>query len=364
MNTSNYHTLDDLFADNPWRTKKKFIPLAVSNGFTKREAERFLDEQVVHDSKYNPEQYYLPIFSQRPGAFQFDTLQQTTRADPRYFLIVININSRKLYAYPMVDKNSRSVLQALTQFKRDVQTITSMTSDRDKAYLSSEVLSFMKSNRIDYRTTEAHDHNKLGIINRVIRTIRDLNQDRDFTRGSMAKCVKAYNASVHSTTNIKPNDFNASDEKRYIHKMIHLTDSKRSTIPIGTHVRTVLPKDLSNNKRRSTFSTKSYIVDDYTGNQYIIRANDHSTAIYPRHQLIQAKPSVKLADTIDNDAQGVIESITGHALKGRRPYYDIVYEGGVKDRIPLSSMRELRPTVMTPMEKAYWRNKTIPQAFA
>lgn len=369
MSERKYKTLEQLYKDYPWRTKKKFMPIASKYGFSKQEAEEFITQEVAHDKKYTPEKYFLPIFSQRPDAYQFDTLEQTPQASPRYFLIIINVNSRKLYAYPMNNKGAAAVLEALNKFKNSVKKITSMTSDSDSAYLTSQVLSFMKSNHIDYRTTQQNDHNKLGIINRVIRTLRDMNHDRDFTAESMIKCVKAYNSSEHSSIEAKPNSFSKDDEMKYIHRMINLTDSRRATIPIGTHVRTVIPKELiprgQNVKRRSTFSQQSYVVDAYTGNQYIIRAKDDSTAVYPRHQLVEASKAIKLASTINNGKQGLIDRIYGHEINSRKvPYYKVIYEGGVKDKIPMSYIRGTRPTMMTLKEKEYWGDRTIPEPYA
>ena len=163
---------------------------------------------------------------------------------------------------------------------------------------------------------------------------------------------------------MKPNAFDSNDEKKYIERMINLTDQKRDTIPIDTHVRTVLPRDTIGGKRRSTFSQNSYSVDGYSGNQYIIRAKDHSTAIYPRHQLTRAKGNIRLADTIDNDAQGIIERIESHGINAKKkPIYNVMYEGGVKDKIPLMNLRETRPTVMSRVEKTYWLGKNIPEKF-
>ena len=73
---------------------------------------------------------------------------------------------------------------------------------------------------------------------------------------------------------------------------------------------------------------------------------------------------IRLADTVDNDAQGVIERIESHSINAKKkPVYNVVYEGGVKDKIPLMNLRETRPTVMSRVERAYWLDKHVPQAF-
>ena len=270
--------MNELYKEYPFKSPKKFIPIAIEHGYTKQEAIDFLDT-ITHDHKFNPREYYLPIYSEQKGAYQFDTLIQS-KGKP--FLIIINVNTRKCFAYEMADKSSDSVNKALQKFQKEVIKINAFTSDEDRSYLSNKTLEFMRKNNIDYRTTTEHDHNRLGIINRVIRTLRDLNHERDFTKESMKRCLNAYNNSIHSSTNKKPNEMNDKDENNYIYKMRTITDYKRSSLPIGSHVRTVIPKTFS--KRRNQLSENAYVVDSLVGNKYLIRAKDDSVAIYPRHQ--------------------------------------------------------------------------------
>ena len=345
--------MEELYQKFPFKSAKKFIPVAVEHGYTAKEAKSFL-ESLTHDHKFNQRQYYLPIYSERPDSYQFDTLVQTKNSSPRYFLIAINVNSRKLYAYPMKTKNSESVLEALNKLKDDVRNINSLTSDQDKAYLTEDVLNFIRDNKIDYRTTEEHDHNRLGIINRVIRTLRDMNDERDFTEESMSRAVTAYNNSIHSSIAKKPNSFNQEDERKYIYKQRTLTDSIRSTLPIGSVVRVVNERGFG--KRRSNLSERAYLVDSLQGNQYLIKARDDSIAFYPRHKLYLS-PGAKLADTIDDAKKGIVDKILDYNPKNKK--YKIEYVGGVKDWVPVKSMREGRPAEMSPMEKEYWSDKEV-----
>ena len=116
--------IESLYREYPFRSPKKFIPIAIENGFTKAEANKFL-KTVPRDIKYtNQRQLMLPIYGKQQGSYQFDTLIQSKSANPRYFLIIININSRKLYSYPMETKNAEDVYKALKQFiseAKDVQ---------------------------------------------------------------------------------------------------------------------------------------------------------------------------------------------------------------------------------------------------
>ena len=240
-----------LYEQFPFKSARKFVPLAIKHGFNKSDALQFLDS-LTHDKKYSRQtQMMLPIYSRKSNSYQMDTLVQSKRTTPHYFLILININSRKLFAYSMNQKNASEVLKALKSFINEVKQVSSITSDQDAAYLKPEITAFMIDNHIDHQTTFTNDHNRLGIINRAIKTLRDINQERDFTIESMKRALNAYNNSIHSSTGIEPNNFTASDEKHYIQVKTHETDEKanRFNLEKNAHVRVMNPPSMMEKKR-------------------------------------------------------------------------------------------------------------------
>ena len=217
---------------------------------------------IPRDIKFTKQsELMLPIYGRHQGSYQFDTLIQSKTAEPRYFLIIININSRKLYAYPMNDKNTDSVHQALEDFVSKVKDVESMTSDQDHSYITDSMTNFFLSHHIDHQTTLANDHNRLGIINRAIKTLRDINNERDFTNQTMKKALNAYNNSIHSSTNKEPNEFTEVDEERYIENKTIETDLKSNmfNIPNNTYVRIMNPPQPMK-KKRLNLSDGSYKV--------------------------------------------------------------------------------------------------------
>ena len=349
-----------LYRDYPFRSAKKFVPIAIKHGFTKSEAIQFLDS-LAHDKKYTKQtEMMLPIFGRHPNSYQMDTLIQTSNASPRYFLILININSRKLYAIPMDAKDSASVLKALKKFINEVKQIHSITSDQDRAYLSPEIISFMIDNHIDHQTTFTNDHNRLGIINRAIKTLRDINHKRDFTTQSMKKALNAYNNSIHSSTGKEPNDFTSQDEDHYISKKTNETDEKANKYNLkeNSHVRVMNPPQLMK-KKRLNLSEKAYKVAYKTGNKYVIKALDNTVSELPRYRLVQDNKA-KLAKTLGTN-RAIITSILSHD----KNKYEVKYDDGTTDKIPVRNLREGRPTRLSPLEIQYWRRhkNNIPTAF-
>ena len=349
-----------LFNQFPFRSARKFVPLATKHGFTKQEALQFLDS-ITHDKKFDRQlQMMLPIFGRKHGTYQFDTLVQSANAKQRYYLILINVNSRKLYALPMTNKNASSVLQALKQFINKVKQVHSMTSDQDAAYLSPEITQFMIDNHIDYQTTFTNDHNRLGIINRAIKTLRDINQDRDFTNQSMKRALNAYNNSIHSSTDKEPNDFTTRDEDHYIQAKIHETDERANkyTLPKNAHVRIMNPPELMK-KKRSNLTNEAYKVAYKTGNKYVIKALDSTASEYPRYRLVEDKRA-KLAQSLGTNRMVVNEIIGFNKNK-----YKVRYDNNAIDTLPIRNLREGRPTRLSKLEVEYWRRnknkRTIPK---
>ena len=91
------------------------------------------------------------------------------------------------------------------------------TSDQDPAYQTPSVVKWMQDNQIDYRTTHKNNHNILGILNRFVRTLRDLNGNNRLEDNIQA-LISEYNQTVHSSLTINgqrhsPNQMTANDEK-------------------------------------------------------------------------------------------------------------------------------------------------------
>ena len=107
-------SLEALHKSSPWKSVSKFLPIALKNGFTESQVREFFKKNIVHDKlNVKSRQYFLPIYGSQSGVYQFDTLIQSKRAQPNSFLIVININSRKGYAYPMTTMNIRKPVRRL-----------------------------------------------------------------------------------------------------------------------------------------------------------------------------------------------------------------------------------------------------------
>ena len=70
-----YANIEQLYKKYPWKTEKKFIPLAKKYGFKEKDAKEFL-KRIVHDKRIKIKPVYLPIYSENGDSYQFDTFIQ------------------------------------------------------------------------------------------------------------------------------------------------------------------------------------------------------------------------------------------------------------------------------------------------
>ena len=353
-NRASYKTLAELHKDFPWKTPEKFIPLARRYGFTNANEVRQFLKGIVHDKK-PVKPVWLPVFSTSGDSYQFDILVQQSLPP---FLIIIN-NTRKAYAYPLKNKKASEVCRALSEFFNDVKNVKVMVSDSDSAFLSNDVLRLLQNHKVSYRTTEDSNHHVLGIINRFMRTIRDLNSERDFTVDKMKQIIALDNKSPHrSLGNKAPDDMTKEDEDLYIARKQEETRSiKLPEYKPGERVRLLLDKERIG-KHRMTYTDKSYIIDGKSGNQWIVRAKDGSVDKIPSHKLIRAGSNVPLADSLKQGKRGVVEKILSY--DNRHDKYKVLFDEGTIDGIPAKNLREGNPLRLSIIEKQFWYGKDLP----
>ena len=349
MSRIRFKTIDEVYEKYPTNTITKFKKIANKYGFTDDEAKEYLKSKVVHDQRIPPPKF-MHIYSKIPHAFQMDTFIKNRQTS---YLMFININTRKAYAFEMNGKGAKEVLRSLEEFIKIEPECKAITSDEDAAYLSKTVLDFMREHDIIYTTTSDNDHNKLGIINRFMRTIRDLQSKAD--SDDILDLVDSYNDMPHRSLNNKsPNEITKEDELEYIDKMNHQENPYK--FEPGDSVRVILDKNPLT-KHRTNLSKQSYIIDSKDGNQFVIRSSDGSVDTVPGYKLVKSSKNVPLAVSIKDGKRGLIKEIKSYNKK--KDTYTVVYEypEGMKDTIKSKNMREGHPTKLSTMERQYWITK-------
>jgi hypothetical protein len=350
--------------------------------------------------------YYYPVYSNHLGGYQVDLLQsskqeakacvdeddtatgatQRAREYPPFFFIAINTNTKYAYAYDMKSKETSECLRCLKLLWEDTgHKVVSIRCDEEAGLDSNEVNQWAKANKVSIKTILDQNHTSLSVVDRFIRTLRDMNTPtektkrtsenrkyRDFTVKRMKKVLEIYNDTLHKATNVKPKDADGDEkwEREYIIKKLYESERRHKikdyTLANNTYVKYILPRD-GKKKNRYKVSPECYKIKAKDGHAYIIMAKDGSTLQVTRWRLIPIGPELregmKMARSVNDAKHGIIKRI----LNYRNKKYEVLWKSPNKEQIithePLGNMKRMRssPKTLTKHEEAYWKGKKMPR---
>ena len=249
--------------------------------------------------KQNLKQYQLHVIAPR-HSFIIDLMFENNVI---CYLVAVNINTRKLFVEPTniseddVSNKMKSTTAYLNALKKIMKktTIKYIRADGEKAFDSINSRKFYANNGIEFQTvsrqmskypdfmqklnmvkaiTSEPSHSSLGIIDRVIRTIRDLAFNLKIgliEPNAMEYIVNLYNNAPHNTLSkyagmpITPNDVDNDEElERFIVRQLHQKNYNTATklgydIFPGTYVK-VYNERSSMAKRRNEFEPGKFKV--------------------------------------------------------------------------------------------------------
>ena len=292
----------------------------------------------IHDkriSKANKKIYQVKVFSKFPNSWITDIYDNLGGNDPRYWEIFININTRFVEAYPLVNKNKDSINVVLRQFVNRYHP-RKITSDEEAGIVANNNVEYLKENKCGLYIIQERNHSALSLIDRFIRTLRDMNRpddnsldcstDEQFTfidRNKMTNLLALYNNTIHSSTGHTPLSMlqNIALEEDYIEKCLNEKQRQQEIqdfkLKEGSLVRYYIDNDRMI-KKRSTISRETYRIESRAGNIYTIIALDGTTKDLPRWKLVYVDPNEKytLGKTLGTD-KGIVERINREVSDNR-----------------------------------------------
>ena len=360
--------------DKVYKNVKAEIPT-----ITKKELRKIIinRKKDKHLKRNQVKPYEIKIFSPVLNTWFMDLLDNGKNNVPRYWHIFIGTNNRYAVAQPLNSKNAADVKQSLTTFINNYRP-AKLTSDQEKAFMEKQNLELMKENNVLLQTVPEQNHSTLAIIDRFIRTLRDMNRPVDgenkqsndeefktFDVNKMNKLIESYNNTFHSTIKCSPNEmFNDKEkEKEFIFKCMAKRDKQKRIedfeLKDNEFVRYVISRDPMN-KKRYNVSNESYKIAGKEGNHYILEAEDGTTMIKPRFQLVRADvDKYKQAKTIDGAWNGVLKEIISYDKRTNR--YKVKFDDGKGgeyiDNIPVSNLRGRYPTRISNIEKEFFEKQ-------
>ena len=372
------------------RTTRKITP------HVKRKHPNVTEQQIKAVNKtrpkdsysHEPSRYYYPVFANHHHAFQMDLLEQSHHGAaerssskdrppefPAYFLILININTRYAHAIPTERKTKEAINEILSTFI-STHPVTSIVCDDESAFTSKIVLNTLTSHNVSLRIITEQRHSALSIVDRFIRTLRDMNTPtvktqnqsthpkyRDFSVKRMNKLLNIYNNTVHSATNHTPAEMEQDPnlETQYITEKLYQLERRRKQtnfeLQPDTYVRYILPKD-PHTKSRFKVSPEAYRISHRDGNAYVLIAQDGTVKTVSRWRIIplgsSLPPKLKFGSSFGNN-NGTVQEILNYNPRTHR--YTVLFnmpDGSTyQDTIHESFLRGSTPQIQSQIEKEY-----------
>ncbi len=250
--------------------------------------------------------YMNKLFSNHIHNYQMDLLDNRSTSTPRYWYIFINVNTKYAHVYPLLNKSTDKIIKVLRQFIKDTVNVSSLTGDAECGWNSNQCIEYLKNIKVTLRIIHDKQHSALSVIDRFIRTLRDMNIPTDkntkrrysnnikyhtFSQKRMNKLIDTYNNSHHSEINMKPYKMNDNVEleidyiRKCLNKQIKIEETDGYNLNDGEYVRVLLDKKTFK-KRRYRVSREYYKASGRDGKLFVVMAEDGSVKLFPRWKLI------------------------------------------------------------------------------
>ena len=272
-------------------------------------------------------------------------------------------------AYELNDKTADSIFNNLNKFVNEYHP-RKLTSDEEGGLIAKKNLDYLKNNNCGVFIVQEQNHSTLGIIDRFIRTLRDMNTaqmknneqntDKQFSFISpdkMKKLLKSYNNTVHSSTKLTPVEMmnNPELEDKYIKQCLERQNQqygiKDFRLKVGDYVRFITDRDKFG-KRRFNVSREAYKIDDVLGNIYTLIGTDGTTRNLPRWRLIKVNSNdvKRIGKTLNTD-KGIVDKVLNKVSNNRVNVRFKMPNGRIYNKvINISELRMPYPQVKSKFE--------------
>ena len=219
--------ISDTFYDPTYgmQSATKLYKKLKDNGVTLKQIKEFIEKQEAYQVNKQPlriKNYFPIVGAYENEIFQIDLADMgdisTTNNNYKWLLCGVDVFTRKAYIVAMKNKTAISVTTAMRHIiERSKPDI--INCDQGSEFISREFKQLMADNDINVRYVPVGDHHKLAIVDRFIRTLRQLLNNYQTAYNTtryidvLDKLVDNYNNTYHSGIKGIPNK---PDRKRLI----------------------------------------------------------------------------------------------------------------------------------------------------
>lgn len=334
--------LKALLSSNPtWKIlgRQKLKQLVKSKGIAGKTVDEYFDGLELHQifSRTKRPDKELKI-NAPPYCYQIDIVLMSSYRSSNNgidkFLLIVDILSRKAFAYVLKSGKATDVLSAYDDFVKDVgkDRLTSVAGDDFFGNAA-----FMKRNDelgVDvFHDVAAEDHmtkygNKLGIIDRLVRTlkayIKKVMIDSKSARWSrfLPDILDLYNGSPHSSLKGKSPNEAFEDvaflSQLYLHqKGYNEYVSGTIALKVGDRVRAAVGKKMFE-KEGAVFSKMIYTIESKDKNKFRLR-DEEGKLVKRKYKPVELKPVIgEVTERIDDRELKSVEAHHKKVVKVRK----------------------------------------------
>lgn len=260
----------------------KLRKMLKDTGASKELIDSFFEASQIHATYKKPEAGTMYKIAAPPKSFQVDIVLMPSYKNISKFLLLVDVFSRKAFAYVLKSGEMRDVVDASGKFLDEIGRINSITGDNyfDSVYFRK----INDTNKIaTYFDVAADDHiggsgkgNRLGIIVRLVRSLKSymsryklVYEDNNWPK-YLDEIVQMYNNLPHRSLKGKTPEEVFMDDRLnsedYVDRVTHNT-KVNAKFEVGDQVRILEPKRLFG-KEGPVLSSKVYFIEANVGYKY------------------------------------------------------------------------------------------------
>ena len=338
-----------------------------------KDINEYLKNQEVNQINTTVNKTYEYKITAPPRTFQIDIFWWKKSETLMPILLLVDILSRKAFAYVLPkskkEKRAEVSVKTLETFKNDVGYIHGLEGDNE--FGSAAIKKFCNDNNIRLDTSVSKlEHisngNKLGIIDRLVRTLRELieryfditGHKMDSLKEVVATIIATYNNDNHRTLHNKtPNQvFKDNDDQmaRHLNDTVH-NHKVYKTVPFnsGNKVRILEDKDKFA-KGKNKFSKEIYTVENKEGYKLTLK-NALGEAV---HRTMKPSELLKV-NAVENPISQSFIDRNKKSIANAKITTKLIRNEDMTKQEALKAKKQLKDNVLSPAQSTRSSQRTL-----
>ena len=307
--------------------------LVAASKLKKGVVRKWLSRQPTYTLHRNRRKTFKPLHSYKVSGpnvqFQADLVDyskyENWNRGYKYILMVMDIFSKKAWAFPLKNKTGRNVAIILQDLFDEIPNPQRLQVDEGREFYNHHVKSVLDKENIELFSIFSPF--KCAQVERLNRTIKE-KLERIFTATNdrnwidfLDKVMSAYNNSIHSTTKFRPNAVNDSNRWQVFDAIARRTQPhsvrQKPPLAVGTRVRISREKGIFGRGYEANWSTEEFVICKVIRTHsglIMYKVKDHHNETIKGSFYPQEVQEIER----DNEVYQVDEIISSRRRRGRR----------------------------------------------